>query len=175
MTPTLILFLVLAVLAIVSALGMLFSRNAVFAALYLIANFVVVALFYLMLEAPFIAISQVTVYAGAIMVLFLFVVMLLGAEQTGRTPARWWLQPAALALGALMLIELVIIVVAQGQAMGGSAAVLPENFGDPLAVGQLLFSRYLLPFEATSVLLLVAMIGAIVMTRAESKSAEKKS
>lgn len=175
MTPTLILFLVLAVLAVATALAMLFSRNAVFAALYLILNFMVVAMFYMMLDAPFIAISQVTVYAGAIMVLFLFVIMLLGAEQTGRTSQRWWLQPAALVLGGVLLVEMVVLVIAQRQAMGGSTAVLPASFGDPIAVGQVLFSQYLLPFEATSVLLLVAMIGAIVMTKAEKPSAEKPS
>jgi NADH-quinone oxidoreductase subunit J len=174
MTPTLILFLVLAVLAIASAVGMLFSRNAVYAALFLIVNFGVVAMFYLMLEAPFIAISQVTVYAGAIMVLFLFVIMLLGAESTGRTPARWWLQPAALVMGALLFVELLVLILAQRQLLGGSVTALPEAFGDPKAVGQLLFSQYLLPFEATSVLLLVAMIGAIVMTRAGEESAGKK-
>lgn len=172
MTPSLILFLVLAVLAIGTALGMLFTKNAVYAALYLILNFVVVALFYLILQAPFIAIAQVTVYAGAIMVLFLFVIMLLGAESTGRTPQRWWLQPAALALGAIMLVEMVILVVAQQQALGGMA-VAPATFGDPQTIGVLLFEKYLLPFEATSVLLLAAMIGAIVMTRPDNSVSKK--
>ncbi len=172
MTPSLILFLVLALLAVGTALGMLFSRNAVYAALFLILNFAVVAVFYLILQAPFIAIAQVTVYAGAIMVLFLFVIMLLGAEQTGRTRPRWWLQPAALGLGALMLVEMIVLVVAQHQVLGGSA-ILPASFGDPQAIGVMLFDQYLLPFEATSILLLAAMIGAIVMTRAEKNPAAK--
>ena len=171
MTPSVIIFLIMAVLAVGTALGMLFSRNAVYAALYLILNFVIVALFYLMLQAPFIAISQVTVYAGAIMVLFLFVIMLLGGEQAGHVRQRWWLQPAALALGVLMLVEMVILVVAQHQTLGGSAAV-PDTFGDPKAIGVMLFNDYLLPFEATSVLLLTALIGAIVMTRAEKQTAK---
>lgn len=172
MTPSLISFLVLAVLAVSTALGMLFTKNAIFAALYLILNFVIVALFYLILQAPFIAIAQVTVYAGAIMVLFLFVIMLLGAERTGSTRQRWWLQPAALVLGAVMLVEMVILVIAQGQMLGGSA-VLPATFGDPEAIGIMLFEKYLLPFEATSVLLLAAMIGAIVMTRSDIHDAKK--
>ncbi|HQV95062.1 MAG TPA: NADH-quinone oxidoreductase subunit J, partial [Anaerolineales bacterium] len=80
MTLDLALFLLLALIAIASALGMLISRNTVYSALYLVLNFVTVAVFYLLLSAPFIAMVQITVYAGAIMVLFLFVIMLLGAE-----------------------------------------------------------------------------------------------
>ncbi len=68
-----------------------------------------VAVFYLMLGAPFIALAQMTVYAGAIMVLFLFVIMLLGAEQTGRTPAAWWMQPPGMVLGVILLIGVVFI------------------------------------------------------------------
>ena len=87
MTPDLILFFVLALVAIGAAVGMLLSRNAVHSALFLIVNFAVVAVFFLILGAPFIAMVQVTVYAGAIMVLFLFVIMLLGAELL-RQPSR---------------------------------------------------------------------------------------
>ena len=105
MSAEMILFILLAILAVVTAIAMLFSRNAVYAALFLITNFASVAIFYLILSAPFIALAQVTVYAGAIMVLFLFVIMLLGAEQTGRTPSSWWLQPLALVLGLILLGE----------------------------------------------------------------------
>jgi NADH:ubiquinone oxidoreductase subunit 6 (subunit J) len=80
MNSDLIVFLVLSLVAISSALGMLLSHNAVYSALFLVLNFITVAVFYLLLGAPFIAMSQITVYAGAIMVLFLFVIMLLGAE-----------------------------------------------------------------------------------------------
>ena len=96
MTPDLILFLILAVVAIGAALGMLISRNAVYSALFLILNFATVAVFYLLLGAPFIAMAQVTVYAGAIMVLFLFVIMLLGAEELRRVHRLDWQQPVAL-------------------------------------------------------------------------------
>ena len=81
MSGELIVFFILALTAIASAAGMLLSRHAVYAALYLVLNFVTVAIFYLLLGSPFIELSQVTVYGGAIMVLFLFVIMLLGAEQ----------------------------------------------------------------------------------------------
>ena len=80
MNSELVVFLVLSLVAIATALGMLFSKNAVYSALFLVLNFVTVAVFYLLLGAPFLAMSQITVYAGAIMVLFLFVIMLLGAE-----------------------------------------------------------------------------------------------
>lgn len=168
MTGNLILFIILAGVAVGSALAMMFSRNAIYAALFLILNFITVALFYLILDAPFIAISQVAVYAGAIMVLFLFVIMLLGAEQTGRTPSRWWYQPVSLFLGVVLLVEIAIIIFSQSGRVSASVDV-PASFGSPLAIGELLFTRYLLPFEATSILLLAAMVGAIVMTRGEKK------
>src|SRR4030067_409178 len=103
MSTDLVIFFILACAAVLTALAMLFSSNAVYAALFLILNFATVAVFYLLLSAPFIALAQVTVYAGAIMVLFLFVIMLLGAERSGRTPSAWWLQPLALVLGLILL------------------------------------------------------------------------
>lgn len=167
MSPTLILFIILALVAIFSAVGMMFSRNAVIAAMFLILNFLTVAILYLILEAPFIAIAQVTVYAGAIMVLFLFVIMLLGAEQTGRTPERWWIQPVSLLLGGAFLVELVVVMTGLFRT-SSTVSDLPAGFGSPVAVGEILFTRYVLPFEATAILLLIAMIGAIVLTRPES-------
>ena len=170
MSVSLILFLVVAVIAVVTALGMLFSRNAVYSALYLILNFASVAVLYLQLNAPFIAVAQVTVYAGAIMVLFLFAIMLLGAESTGRQTERpWWFQPLPLFLGGVLLAETVVILISQMSGSFSPAGVVSATFGDPASIGELLFSRYLLPFEATSILLLVAMIGAIVLTRSEKK------
>ena len=98
MSLDLILFLVLAFVAIATALGMLFSRNAVYSALFLVLNFTTVAIFYLLLGAPFIAMSQITVYAGAIMVLFLFVIMLLGADALPKTDVLPWQKPLAIFL-----------------------------------------------------------------------------
>lgn len=163
MTIQLILFLGLGLVAVASALAMVFSRNAVYAALYLILNFSTIAVFYLLLNAAFISLVQVTVYAGAIMVLFLFVIMLLGAEQTGRAPAAWWMQPLGLGLGAILLAEALYIIFTQSAGMP-TAGQAPANFGAPDMIGETLFRQYLLPFEVTSVLLLVAMIGAIVLT-----------
>src|SRR5262245_57119061 len=99
MTLDLIFFLILSLIAIVTALGMLLSRNAVYSALFLVLNFATVAVFYILLSAPFIAMVQVTVYAGAIMVLFLFVIMLLGAEAISAEMKRQDLiLPGALAI-----------------------------------------------------------------------------
>ncbi|MEN8171644.1 MAG: NADH-quinone oxidoreductase subunit J [Chloroflexota bacterium] len=166
MTPDLIVFIILALVSVAAALGMLFSKNAVYAALYLILNFVSVAVFYLILGGSFIAVSQVAVYAGAIMVLFLFVIMLLGAEKLGPNKTLVWQRPLAIILGVILGIETLYVLFAQASP-GTAASTLPSGFGSPSAVGQVLFNQYLLPFEITSVLLLVAMIGAIVLSKRE--------
>jgi NADH-quinone oxidoreductase subunit J len=169
MTLELILFLILAAVAIVSAGGMLVSRNAVYSALFLILNFATVAVFFLLLGAPFIAMAQVTVYAGAIMVLFLFVIMLLGAEQLRRTQTLAWQTPVAALLGLVLLVEAGYILLGRGAA-GAPPPLAESGFGGPVAIGTELFTTYLLPFEVTSVLLLVGMIGAIVLTRDDRRT-----
>ena len=163
MDGNLITFYILAVVAIGAALGMLLSKNAVYSALFLILNFVTIAVFYLILGAPFIAMAQVTVYAGAIMVLFLFVIMLLGVERLTGEEVLIWQKPLAIGLAIL----LVFAGYYQLGVAGITEAAMPklvEGFGNPEAIGEVLFNNYLLPFEATSILLLVAMIGAIVLT-----------
>ena len=162
MTVNLVLFLILATVAVIAALGMLLSRNAVYSALFLVLNFATVAVFYLLLGAPFIAITQVTVYAGAIMVLFLFVIMLLGADPLPEGKELPWQKPLAVVLALILAVEGVFLIVTQKAAGVISAPV--ADAGNPKDVGELLFSQYLLPFEVTSVLLLVAMVGAIVLT-----------
>jgi NADH-quinone oxidoreductase subunit J len=164
MNPELIAFVILGLVAVASALGMLFSKSAVYAAMFLILNFATVAIFYLVLGGAFIAVTQVAVYAGAIMVLFLFVIMLLGAEKLGQSETLAWQKPLALLLGLVLAVETLYVLVFQAQQIT-PAATLPENFGSPASIGMELFQRYLLPFEITSVLLLVAMVGAIVLTR----------
>ncbi|MDW8300631.1 MAG: NADH-quinone oxidoreductase subunit J [Anaerolineae bacterium] len=115
MTFELVLFIVVAAVAIFSATFMLISRNAVHSALFLVVNLLCVAFFYLMLSAPFLAMVQITVYAGAIMVLFMFVIMLLGAERLGGGTTKYgWLAGGAAALTTVFLV-VVFIAVAQGQ------------------------------------------------------------
>jgi NADH-quinone oxidoreductase subunit J len=165
MTMDMFVFFVLALIAIASAVGMLVSRNGIYAALFLVLNFMTVAIFYLLLGAPFIALSQVTVYAGAIMVLFLFVIMLLGAEKLPPTTTLPYQRYAAYALGGLLLVELGYWV--WRGALTGLILPPPSEFNTMASIDEMsrmLFSKYLLPFEVTSILLLVAMIGAIVLT-----------
>ena len=169
MTPELITFLSLALISIVSALGMLFSRNAIYSALFLIVNFFTVAILYLVLGGAFIALSQIAVYAGAIMVLFLFVIMLLGAEKLGQSQTLAWQRPLAIGLGLALIAETLYVLFVQAGALK-AGGTLPEGFGSPASVGSMLFQQYLLPFEVTSILLLVAIIGAIVLTKREKTS-----
>jgi len=172
MTTDLWVFLGLALIAVASAVSMLVSRNAVYSALFLVLNFVAVAVLYLLLNAAFIALVQVTVYAGAIMVLFLFVIMLLGAERLETGRALRWQQPAAAVLGAALLAEMGWVFFGGAGTGSVPAALLGGAFGSPAAVGRLLFSDYLLPFEVTSILLLAAMVGAIVLAREDRRRRE---
>lgn len=163
MSLEMILFFILALIAIATAVGMLLSRSTVYAALYLVVNFVSVAIFYLLLDAPFIALSQIAVYAGAIMVLFLFVIMLIGLENlAGELEWKKLLWP--LVLGGILLAEGVFLViqrVGQNLYIGKTGTTL----SDPSLMAKVLFTNYVLPFQITAVLLLVAMIGAIVLSK----------
>jgi NADH-quinone oxidoreductase subunit J len=125
----------------------------------------------LLLGAPFIAMAQVTVYAGAIMVLFLFVIMLLGAESLPKAEVLPWQKPLAALLAVTLAVEATFIFLTRarpaGEIMAPGAAV---NLMDSLReMGMTLFRDYLLPFEVTSILLLVAMVGAIVLVRKEKR------
>ena len=163
-----IVFFILAVVAVSAALAMLFANNAIYSALFLILNFSTIGVFYLILNAPFIAMAQITVYAGAIMVLFLFVIMLLSTEQLRKDTVSRWQRPLAIFLGLVLLGEVACVITLKGGVlpMIGND---PPNFGSPASIGSLLFKEYLLPFEITSVLLLAAMIGAIVLTQSEKR------
>src|SRR5579859_6113754 len=119
------IFLVVAIVAIASAAFMLLTRNAVHSALFLVVNFACVAFFYLLLNAPFLAMIQITVYAGAIMVLFMFVIMLLGAERLGSgIPHFRWLAPVGAILTGLFLV-IALVVVVQGNV--GLLKAAPPN------------------------------------------------
>src|SRR5512140_1544622 len=144
MSLDVILFLILAAVAVATALGMLLSRNAVYSALFLVLNFMTVAVFYILLGAPFIAMSQITVYAGAIMVLFLFVIMLLGAEQLKPLQGLPWQRPVAFVLALVLIGESVYLLLFRDKPQGLVPAA-GELFGSPQAVGEVLFNQYLLP------------------------------
>ena len=169
--PTLevIVFGGLALIAVGSAIMMITTRNSVHSALFLIVVMASLAVFFLGLWAPFIAMVQVAVYAGAIMVLFLFVIMLLGAERTGVRMVFSWQAPLAVGL-ALVVIGMGALILLNNPTV--NVVDLPAADivqGTPEAIGLALYSSWLFPFEAVSVLLLVAMIGAVVLTRDERK------
>jgi NADH-quinone oxidoreductase subunit J len=168
MTLEMVLFFTLAAIALATAFGMLTSRSTVYAALHLVVNFVAVAIFYLLLDAPFIALSQVAVYAGAIMVLFLFVIMLLGIDNIAGE-LEWKSMIWSVVMAAILLVEGVFLVV---QRIGQK--VLVGETGTPLSepslMAKVLFTDYLLPFQVTAVLLLVAMVGAIILTKQEKST-----
>ena len=175
MTLDLALFLVLASAAIATALGMLLSRNSVYSALFLVLNFTTVAVFYLLLGAPFIAMAQITVYAGAIMVLFLFVIMLLGADALPKTEVLPWQKPLAIGLAFVLAIEATYLLITKARPAGDilQPEVAVNSMDNLREMGMVLFNQYLLPFEVTSILLLVAMVGAITLTKKEK--GERKS
>ena len=161
-----VVFWVFAPVAVGSAIAMLLMRNAVHAALLLIVNFFCLAVMYLLLDAPFLFAVQIIVYAGAIMVLFLFVIMLLGVDRGEDLTERLIAQrPVAIALGIAVVIEITVAV----RAGVGFATKAPAGFdaanqgGNTQALARVLFTRYFFPFEVTSVLLIVAAIAAIVM------------
>jgi NADH-quinone oxidoreductase subunit J len=162
-----IAFAVIGLAVVGSAVGLLLSRNAIYAALFLVVNFIAVGVLYLVLGAPFISFAQVAVYAGSIMVLFLFVIMLLGAEQFPMTePLRGqrWL---GLLAGVLFLLESGAFLFLRTRASQWMAEI-GFGFESPVVVGKLLVERYLLPFEVVGFLLLVGVIGAIVLARLET-------
>ena len=156
-------FVLLALMAVGSALGLVLKKNAIHGALLLVVNLGTVAALYLSLRAEFLAAAQVIVYAGAIMVLFVFAIMVLipGKEETGPDPRRPY-RLLAVPVGAGLLVELVVIVASRGGGESAAAAPVP---GGVEAIGRLLFTDYLFPFELTSVLLLAAMVGVLVLAR----------
>jgi NADH-quinone oxidoreductase subunit J len=152
---------------VASAIGMVAMRNAVHAALFLIVNFFCLAVFFLLLDAPFLFAVQIVVYAGAIMVLFLFVIMLLGVDREDDLRERLFAQrPLALLLGVGFVVEVFLAV----RAGIGLSAKAPAGFqvnraGNVQALARVLFRDYVFPFEVTSVLLLVAAIAAMVLAQ----------
>jgi len=160
----LVFFVVLAPLSVVAALGMVLNRHAVYSALLLVVNFFCLAAFYVFLQAQFLAAVQVIVYAGAIMVLFLFVLMLLGIsrEDVLRETIKGQ-RPAAAVLVVLLLAGVVWAIFLHP--FRGAGVDLNQVAGNDnvRAIGRLLYTRYLFAFEATGLLLVVAAVGALVL------------
>jgi NADH-quinone oxidoreductase subunit J len=159
----LLAFSIIALLAVGSALGLVLRRNPIHGALFLVVNLGSIAALYLMLGAEFLAAAQVIVYAGAIMVLFVFAIMVLipGKEETGPDPRRS-LRLWALPVGGLLLLQIgALLVISRVAPVTGR----PPVNGSVESIGRLLFTDYLFPFELTSVLLLAAMVGVLLLAR----------
>jgi NADH-quinone oxidoreductase subunit J len=165
-----VVFLVAAVVILTGALGVIFSRNPVHSALMLVMTLFGVAVLFVAQEAHFLAAVQVIVYAGAIVVLFLFVIMLLGVDTAenlsteplaGQRPAAAVVAVSALGLLALLAVRAVQV------STGAPSVTLPLDSGrsNIAALAEVLFTDYLFAFEVTSVLLVIAVVGAVVMAR----------
>ncbi len=166
------LFFGFAALLVVTSLLVVLHKNPVTSALFLVLAFCSLAGIYLLLHAEFLGMVQIVVYAGAIMVLFLFVIMYLNLQHDVESGVQiavrrgiGWLAGVALLLTGATLLR-------RGWALGPANEVLPDAAsGNVAAIGKVLYSRYLFPFEITSILLLVAMIGVIVIAKGRARSA----
>ena len=173
--PESLLFYVLSGLAVGASALVIGQRNPMYSVLMLIVSFAALAGLYITLDAPFVAMAQMIIYAGAIMVLFLFVVMLLNASQ--EDAAEWdrthpLRQPGIMRFGAMLALLLVIqltwaLLRVNGVDVPVGAQGDPEALGSVRALGRILFTDYVFAFEATSILILVAMVGAVVLARRE--------
>lgn len=162
-----IVFYLFAGLAIVAAVGVVAVRSAVYSALCLAVVFVSLAALYVLLSAPFIAAAQVMIYAGAILILFVFVIMMLspGVDQGAGALKRQ--RPLAIVFGLALVAELIAVlaIAVLPPARGMFSPETIAAIGSTQAVGALLFTDFLLPFEITSLLLLVAIVGVIVLAK----------
>ena len=171
------LFYLFGAVAVIASLLVIAQRNPIYSVLLLIASFGALSGLYVLLDAPFVAVTQIIVYAGAIMVLFLFVVMLLNAPQ--EDAAQWdrthpLRRPGVARFGAmlaaLLIVQLVWALVRvndAGTAVGARGDV--AEISSVRSVGRVLFTDYMFAFEATSILILVAMVGAVVLAAREER------
>ena len=160
-------FMITGLITLLAAIAMVATRNMVYSAIYMVIVFLATAVLYLIYQAPLIAMLQITVYAGGIMVLFIFVIMLMGAEKTSHIEHLRRQRPLAFILAVSLSAEVIYLAFRQSPPL--TAVEVDPDFGGPLAIGLMVFKDYVLPFEVVSVLLLVAMIGAIVLTIRQDK------
>jgi NADH-quinone oxidoreductase subunit J len=174
-----VIFFFAAALALGGALGVVLGRNPVHCALLLVVTLVAVAIFFLLQEAQLVAAVQIIVYAGAIVVLFLFVIMLLGVDkdESLRDPIPYQ-RPAAVALGAILLAE-IFVLAGRTWATGATSArgsvrrpVDGQDLGNIQRVARTMFTDFLWAFELTAVLLVIAVVGAVVLARRSGQRAQ---
>jgi NADH-quinone oxidoreductase subunit J len=167
MSTTEILFWFLSALALVSATMVLISKNPIHSVLWLIIVFFAISGHYVLLNAQFIAIVNLIVYAGAIMVLFLFVVMLMNLNSETEPQQSAWLKIAGAIAGGSLLLIMVDVASSAVEMQNKKALVKEGNIGLIKNLGKVLFNEYLIPFEISSVLFLSAMVGAVVIGKKE--------
>lgn len=158
-----ILFWFLTALALISALMVLLSKNPVFSVLWLIAVFFAISGHYILLNAQFLAIVNMIVYAGAIMVLFLFVIMLMNLNKETEPQKNWMMIIAGVVGGGSLLMMFISLVLQANEIKGKTALLKDGNIGLIGNLGKVLFSDFVVPFEISSVLFLSAMVGAVVI------------
>lgn len=158
-----VIFILASAVSIVSALMMVTRRNPIHSALWLVVTFISIAILYFLLNATFIAISQVIVYAGAIMMLFLFVIMLIHLEREGGELERINVPRIFAIFLTLVILAEVLIGIYYFKVETLSHESMP--LGDAKTVGQLLYTKYLFPFEVASILLLVGIVGAVLLAK----------
>jgi len=162
------IFYIFAVLSVLGALGVLFLRNPIHCALSLVGTFFCLGAIYVMLNAEFVAVIQVLVYAGAIMVLFLFVLMLLSSKDSERYVNKWSVKILAGLLSLGIFIQIAGLFTANELQLGSKGEYpleVVEEVGSITLIGRLLFTDYILSFEIIAILLLVAVIGAVVIAK----------
>ncbi len=159
------LFFLLSVLILGSVLGMIISKNQAYNALYLILAFACLGGLFGLLGAPFLAVVQIIIYAGAIMVLFIFVIMMVNIRQGIPAERKKWTLYIAGGLAAVLILELVLSLKG-ALSLPGTA---PAEKASPTDLGRLLFTKYLYPFEITSILIIAALVGAIVLAKRKEK------
>ncbi len=162
-----VFFFIAGIGAIAGAIGVATVRNPFYAVLALVFHLLSLAALFLLLRAEFIAAAQVVVYAGAVMVLYVFVVAYVGSQDEPVRPAGGpGLKAASVVFAVLLAVELLIAVLGSGlKGIDGEGAPYEPGFGSPAAIGELLLTRFLFPFEAASFLLLMAAVGAVVLAR----------
>jgi len=168
-----IVFVVASVVAIAAALMVVLSGNPFISSLSLIANLIALAILFLLLSAEFVAAAQVIVYAGAVMVLYVFVVAYVGGLEETLTEPNPALRVLAPLFALALLIELSVAIVGSGlKAIDSQGPDVAAGFGSPARIGELFLTKFLIPFEVVSLLLLVAAIGAVVLARRDEQQAD---
>lgn len=164
MTPSILFFIVIGAVSLAAAVGVVSSRIPIHSALFLLVNFVSLAVLYITVEAQFLAAAQVIIYAGGIVILILFVIMLIGSERIETEAGhRIWTPYVGILLGLVLISGLVYSLSSAGSPE--TATSTGVQGGVPEALGMTLYTKYLLPFELTAVLLLVALLGALLLAR----------